>query len=144
MKKKILAALFLVFLISCDSDDTQRDNPNLSSVGFTYQINLDLPEFNSLKFPGNAQIITIDGIGINGIVVYNIDNSFYTAFEISDPNIPLSECSPLKINGIEAASNCDNGNLYNIVTGQQTEGTGGYPLLAYQVRRDGNTVTVSN
>ncbi|WP_344926361.1 hypothetical protein [Aquimarina addita] len=144
MKKFLLIFLSIVSLFSCASDDTENNNPNLPSIGFTYQINLDLPEYNSLKFPGNEQVINIQGVGINGVVVYNVDNTLYTAFEISDPNIPLSDCSVLTINGIEATSDCDNDNVYNIITGQQTQGTGGFPLLAYQVRRDGNTITVSN
>ncbi len=144
MNKIVLIIVVLLTTISCDSDDSRTSNPNLIPPSFNIEVNLDLPQFNSLKFPGNSEIITTQGVGVKGIVIYNVDNTQYTAFELSDPNIAVSSCSALEINGLNAESNCGNDNVYNIVTGQQTEGEGGYPLLRYRINRQGNILFVSN
>ncbi|MDH7446050.1 hypothetical protein [Aquimarina sp. 2201CG14-23] len=144
MKK--IAILFFISLLtfSCSSDDSRNNNPNLPSIGFNHTINLDLPQFNSLDFPNNSEVITTDGVGIKGVIIFNVDNTLYSAFELSDPNIAPSSCSALSVNGIRAESNCGNDNAYEIINGQQLEGEGGYPLLRYQIRREGNTLFISN
>ncbi|MFD2563251.1 hypothetical protein [Aquimarina rubra] len=144
MKKIIVIVCLSLFMLSCSSDDGRSNNPNLPSISFNHTVNLDLPQFNSLKFPGNFEVIRIEGVGIKGVIVYNVDNTLYSAFELSDPNIPPSDCSALSVTGIRAESNCGNDNAYEIVSGQQLEGEGGYPLLRYQVRREGNILAISN
>lgn len=144
MKKVILIVCISLLILSCSNDDNRSNNPNLPSVGFNHTVNLDLPEFNSLKFPGNAEVITIAGVGIKGVIIYNVDNSLYSAFELSDPNISPSSCSALDVNGIRAESNCGNDNAYEIINGQQLEGEGGFPLLRYRISRQGNALFISN
>ncbi|MHA7056600.1 hypothetical protein ACWGOQ_0005230 [Aquimarina sp. M1] len=144
MKKIISLVYFSLLLLSCSSDDNRSNNPNLPSISFNHTVNLDLPQFNSLKFPGNSEIIGIEGIGIKGVIIYNVDNTLYSAFELSDPNIPPSSCSALVVTGIRAESNCGNDNAYEIISGQQLEGEGGFSLLRYQIRREGNILVVSN
>jgi len=144
MNKILLIVVVSLFVISCDSDDNRLDNPFLNPGSFNFEVNLDLPQFNSLKFPGNSEVITTQGAGIKGLVVSNLGNSQYVAFELSDPNIPPSNCSALSINGGNAESNCDNDNVYSIATGQQIKGEGGYPLLRYQVAVQGNLLFISN
>lgn len=144
MKKIISIVCFSLLLLACSSDDARTSNPNLPSIGFNHAVNLDLPEFNSLKFPGNSEVIRIEGVGIKGVIIYNVDNTLYSAFELSDPNIIPSSCSALNVIGIRAESNCGNDNAYEIISGQQLEGEGGFPLLRYQIRREGNILIVSN
>ncbi|MDF9301159.1 hypothetical protein ACE939_14295 [Aquimarina sp. W85] len=145
MKRFNVVVLGIFFYVSCAKDDTSRvDNPFIPSVNFTHTINLDLPQYNSLKFPNNSFVETIDGVGVKGVIIYNVDNTLYSAFELSDPNITPSSCSALLVEGIEASSNCDNANVYEIVSGKQLEGEGGYPLVRYAIRRDGNSLTITN
>ncbi|WP_299435142.1 hypothetical protein [uncultured Aquimarina sp.] len=144
MKKIIVIVCFSILIISCSNDDGRSNNPNLPSISFNHTINLDLPQFNSLKFPGNSEVIRIDGVGIKGVIIYNVDNTLYSAFELSDPNMIPSSCSALNINGIRAESNCGNDNAYEIINGQQLEGEGGFPLLRYRISREGNTLFISN
>ncbi|WP_108804864.1 hypothetical protein [Aquimarina sp. Aq107] len=144
MKKIILVVFISALILSCSSDDGRSSNPNLPSIGFNHTVNLDLPQFNELKFPGNFEVIRIEGVGIKGVIIYNIDNTLYSAFELSDPNITPSSCSALSVTGIRAESNCGNDNAYEIINGQQLEGEGGFPLLRYQIRREGNILVVSN
>lgn len=143
IKNIMIILLFTTLGLSCSPDDELRtQNPYLVDVNFRLDINLNLPEYNSLNFPGNSY--TTYNYGINGVVVYNINNSQYTAFELSDPNHPLSDCSTLTLEGIIAVCNCDDGNEYNILTGEPTSGSGQYPLKPYRVRKSGNELEIYN
>ncbi len=143
IKKITLSLLLVVSFYSCTPDDNARtNNPYLTNISFTLDLNLNLPEYNALNFPGNS-FVTYN-YGINGVVVYNINNSQFTAFELSDPNHALSACSTLSVSGIIATCNCNDGNSYNILTGEITEGSGQYSLKPYRVRKSGNLLEVYN
>ncbi len=143
IKKIILSLVLMAATISCATDDVARnDNPYLIDVSFRMDLNLSLPEYNSLNFPGNSYYT--NNYGINGVVIYNINNTQYTAFELSDPNHPLTECSTLRVEGILVTCNCNDGNTYNILTGELTEGSGQYSLKPYRVSRNGNVLEVFN
>ena len=143
MYKKLLILLVMAFTLgSCEPDDEIRNNPYLTNISFRLALNLNLPEYNSLNFPGNSYVTY--NTGINGIVVYNINNTQFTAFELSDPNHQLSSCSRLTVQGIIATCSCGDGNSYNILTGELSSGTGQYSLKPYRVRKSGNTIEVFN
>ncbi len=141
--KRILNFFFLLlFLISCSgSDDGYRNNPNIPDLNFRAQLNLSFPEYNDLQFAGN-HFVTYD-YGVRGIVIYNINGNTYTAFELTDPNHPPSNCSTMTVNGIIASCNCDS-NEYNIVTGELSAGEGIYSMKPYRIRRSGNILEVWN
>lgn len=141
---KILILSQVIFLLSaCSQDDEIRyNNPNLPNESFQLNLNLGLPEYNNLNFPGNSYVTY--NYGINGVVVYNINNTQYTAFELSDPNHPLRDCSRMTVQGIIATCNCEDGNAYNILTGEISNGTGQYPLRPYRVRKSANTLEIFN
>lgn len=141
-KKYFLFLVVTSFLISCSPDDEVRNNPYLTDISFRMDLNLNLPEYNNLNFPGNSYVTYNNGI--NGIVVYNINNNQYTAFELSDPNHPLNSCSKLTVQGVIATCSCNDGNSYNILTGELTAGTGQYGLKPYGVRKSGNILQVYN
>lgn len=142
--KKIVFLLSLITLIACKSDDDKLDdNPYLTSPLVNLNLNLNLPEYNQLKLPGNSLVITQQGI--RGVVIYNVDNSTYHAFELSDPNHVPNNCSRMEINGIEATCPCENDmNKYNIVTGQNITDPSRYPMQRYRAERTGNTVRITN
>lgn len=140
---RIIILLLLPFVFSsCESDDEIRNNPYLTDVSFQLNINLNFPEYHNLNFPGNSY--TSYNHGINGVVVYNINNNQYTAFELSDPNHQLSNCSRLTAQGIIATCSCGDGNSYNILTGELSTGTGQYSLKPYRIRKSGNIIEVYN
>ncbi|MDT0641210.1 hypothetical protein RM553_00060 [Zunongwangia sp. F363] len=143
MKKAILIlTTFFLFQACSPEDDNYGKNPNLVDLNIQLQLNLDLPEYNNLQFPGNSY--TTYNNGIKGIVVYNVNNSQYIALELSDPNHPPAECSAMIVEGITAKCQCEDGNEYNIVTGEQTAGEGQYAMKPYRVERRGNMIIVSN
>ena len=79
MNKIVAALIITVFFIACKGDDDQNNNNNnpfLTIPVVNLNLNLSLPEYNPLKFPGNSVIITSQGI--KGIVVYNVNNKAKT------------------------------------------------------------------
>ena len=142
-RKTVLFLSIICLMSSCSQEDQVRyDNPYLTDISFRMNLNLSLPEYNSLNFPGNSYVSY--NYGINGVVVYNINNTQYTAFELSDPNHSLRDCSRLTVQGIIASCTCEDGNSYNILTGEITAGTGQYSLKPYRIRKSGNVLEVFN
>ena len=144
MKKKLFVLVLFISVLACKSDDDQvNDNPYLFIPVVNLNLNLNLPEFNSLKFPGSSVIINSQGV--KGIVIYNVNNDLYTAFDLSDPNHVPSQCSKMTIEGIIAACPCTNDeNSYDIVTGLHTENENLYPMQQYRAERNGDNVRVYN
>lgn len=142
MKKFLYLVALSLISISCSSDDDQRNNPYLVDLDFSFQLDLSLPQYNNLNFPGNS--FTHYNYGINGVVVYNLNNSQFLAFELTDPNHVPSPCSVLQVEGINAFCGCEDANAYSIITGQLVEGQGEYTLKPYRVERIGNILQISN
>ncbi len=134
----------LVLLVGCSTEDSNTDrNPNLVDLNFSITYNLTLPQYNQLNFPGNS--FQDYSIGITGINVYYLSNNQYIAFELTDPNHPIVDCSTLVVNGIEARCQCEDNNIYNLVSGEQTAGAQGqYTLKPYRATRSGDVLTISN
>lgn len=147
MKKPLLTHIYtficLIFIcLGCSGDDDLRQNPYLPDLNFTLQLDLSLPEYNQLNFPGNKFVTK--NYGINGIVIYNFNNDQYMAFELTDPNHVPQPCSELIVTGIEARCSCDDGNVYTIITGQPISGAGEYALKPYRVERRGSVLQITN
>lgn len=130
--------------MSCSSDDdNRRDNPYLIDPLVSLNLNLNLPEYNSLKFPGGS--ITVYHQGIKGIYIYNINNTLYTASELSDPNHTPSDCSAMSVSGIIVTCPCpDDDHEYDIVTGKHATDETLYPVQQYRIERIGDDIFVSN
>lgn len=145
MKNKILLLLLVLVTLSCSkNDDKQDQNPYLTNPLVNLNLNLNLPEYNPLKFPGNY---VITSQGIKGIVVYCVTETQYFAYDLTDPNHAPSSCSRMEVNGIIATCPCTTDeNEYNIVSfGRHvTEPDAKYPMQQYLAIRNGNTVNISN
>lgn len=146
MKKILLYGIMFIALFSCKKDDNGNvndNNPFLTPPIVNISLNLNLPEYNPLRFPGSS--VFLNNRGIKGIVVYNVNNELYTAFDLSDPNHIPNACSRMQVEGIVATCSCENDtNSYDIVTGQHRSNENAYPMLQYRVVRTGNVVNVSN
>jgi hypothetical protein len=145
MRLKLAGLFALILLTSCKSDDggVRDNNPYLTDPIVNLNLNLNLPQYNPLKFPGNSLIINQQGI--KGIVIYNVNNSLYTASELSDPNHPPSSCSRMEVVGIIASCPCTtDDNEYDIVTGQHKTSSNSYPMQQYRAVRTGDVVQVTN
>ncbi|NNM23910.1 MAG: hypothetical protein HKO54_10175 [Flavobacteriaceae bacterium] len=146
MKIPIIYAISALLLMGCKKDDNgmiNDNNPFLSTPIVNISLNLNLPEYNPLRFPGNSVII--NNRGIKGVVVYNVNNNLYTAFDLSDPNHVPSNCSRMELEGIIASCPCGNDtNSYDIVTGQHQNDENAYPMQQYRIERIGDVINVSN
>jgi hypothetical protein len=144
MKNKFLFLLTVLIVLSCSkSDDKQDRNPFLTDPAVSLNLNLNLPEYNPLKFPGNY---VVTSQGIKGIVVYCVSENQYLAFDLTDPNHVPSSCSRMELTGVIASCPCTNDdNEYFITSGQHTTEPGSkYPMQQYRAELNGNTVVVSN
>lgn len=144
MKNLLIAFLFGFTLLSCNKDESPTDNnPNLLNPLININLNLNLPEYNALKFPGNS--IIISGQGIKGVVIYNVNNNLYTAFELSDPNHIPNNCSAMTVVAPIASCPCTSDtNKYNIITGEHQTDQNLYPMQQYRAVRTGDNVQVTN
>jgi len=146
MKNLLVILLLSVTLLSCNKNDDNNtnntNNPFLSIPPVNLSLNLSLPEYNPLKFPGNSVIISNQGI--KGIVVYCVNENFYTAFDLTDPNHAPNTCSKMDIIGIEAFCDCGDENVYDIITGQHLSNQSLYPMQQYRAERGGDVINISN
>lgn len=146
MNRYFFPLIFALIFTACKSDDNNQpldDNPFLNEPPVSLTLNLNLPQYNPLKFPGNSLIINTQGI--RGIVIYNVNNDLYTAFDLSDPNHIPSNCSRMEIDGIIATCPCpDDENSYDIVTGQHETNQNSYPMQQYRAQRSGDVLQISN
>jgi hypothetical protein len=145
MKKIILLSILSLSLFSCGNDDEANriDNPFLLDPLVNITLNLNLPEYNNLNFPGGS--IIIQQQGLKGVVVYNLNNDLFTAFDITDPNHAPNNCSRMIINGVEATCPCqEDSNEYNILTGQHKTEPDLYPMQMYRIEKIGNTLRITN
>jgi len=147
MKNKSLFLLIIIGFVtlSCSkSDDKLDQNPFLTDPLVNLRLNLNLPEYNPLKYPGSS---VIAGQGIKGIVVFCISETQYLAFDLTDPNHVPSECSRMQVEGPIATCLCENDdNEYNIVNfgRHTTEPDVKYPMQQYRAERSGNNIIISN
>ena len=136
----------LFTLVGCEEDDVSQNgcvSNLLPNYGFDTgsEINMSLPLYNGLQFAGNS--IYLNSYGVRGIYLYNTGSSI-VAFEASDPAHGPSACSRMSISGIELTCECGDGNSYELLTGQQTQGETGNCLRAYRVEQNGVIVRVYN
>lgn len=144
-----MRSLFLLFsfvlLTTCSGDSV--DNPNcrfLQDYKVNLTINLNLPEYSQLQFPGNS--IYIGGnYGNAGIIVTCLVNDQYFAWDASDPNHVPSNCSAVIGSGLEGTCGCGDGNKYSFVNGQPLENASLVCALKnYRIEQSGNNLLISN
>jgi nitrite reductase/ring-hydroxylating ferredoxin subunit len=134
---------FMLILFACTSDRERNNNPFLVDIGFQIDLNTNLPQFGNLNFPNN--FVIVPNVGLRGVIVYNLNNSQYFAYELSDPNHSPNECSRMTVNGLELTCPCpDDQNKYNLITGAPIQGDGLYGLKAYRAVKNGAIIRVSN
>jgi nitrite reductase/ring-hydroxylating ferredoxin subunit len=134
--------LFIVFF-SCDRDiQTDNNNPYLPNYSFEVILNMSFPQYSSLAFPSNAVYVNSAGAGIRGLIVFNAGSGNFLAYDAACPNQPLTDCSTMTINGINAKCPCDDAE-YSLFTGLAAGKQ--YPMKAYRVQMiDATTIKVYN
>ena len=139
---RIYYYLFIFFLsISCSTDNISN-NPYLQSISFEKTINLNLPQYDNLRYSGGS--IYLQSGGIKGLLLFNINDQIM-AWEASCPNHYPSSCSTMSINGVQSTCECED-YKYSLATGQLLSNAKGdkYPMLSYFSQKNGNSVRISN
>ena len=140
--KYIVLIVFLVVL-GCSKTAVER-NPFLLEKSFNLTINLALPSFNNLSYPGGSLYWPNDGI--RGLLLYNLNGNTIMAWEASCPNHELKCCSTLQTDGLVSATascSCED-YQYSLATGQPLTEGATYSLLFYKVQQSGTVVRIYN
>ena len=141
--KKFSILIIFVF-ISCNKNSVIR-NPFLAELDFEFSININLPLYNNLKFTGGS--VLINNFGHKGIILYNLNNNNYLAWEASCPNHKPNSCSKTEINGSLTVCGCEN-YQYSLATGQilNPDENLNPPqnLLFYQIQNFNGILRISN
>jgi len=136
--------LSLFLFSSCGKKELQR-NPYLVDVRFQREINLSLPLYNQLNFVGGSFLI--EDVGINGVLVFNLNGTSYLAWEATCPNHLPEACSKLSIEGVLVNCSCEEFQ-YSLATGQLLNPSENLNppqgLLFYQVQNYNGILRVSN
>ncbi len=146
--KKITAfcILQLSFLsvYNCGENPIDR-NPYLVDIKFQREFNLSLPLYSNLNYVGGS--LLIEDVGINGIILFNLNGSSFLAWEATCPNHLPKSCSKLGIEGVLAVCSCESFQ-YSLATGQllnpNEELTPPQSLLFYQVENYNGILSVRN
>lgn len=128
----------------CGKEPLQR-NPYLVDIRFQRDLNLSLPLYNGLNYVGGS--ILIPDLGINGVIIFNLNNSNYLAWEATCPNHIPKDCSALSIKGVLAECTCEEFR-YSLATGQILNPNENLNppqnLLFYQIQNLNGTLRVFN
>lgn len=145
--KRILTTCFaIICLFSCSSDDGGiNNNPYIPNTLVQFEIDLDLPLFDNLRFAGGSTYIS-NGGGVRGFFVFNLSGDQFLAWEASCPNHFPSNCSTMTIEGVLATCACEDYE-YSLANGQllnPVEGDENYPMVNYRVSKTGNVLRITN
>lgn len=141
MKRIAPLVLLLALLLSCNKDsETRNVNPYLPDYSFSVSINTSLPQYALLRTPLNAVPVNIEGAGISGIIVMQISDTDYRAWETSCPNQYPTACSKMTPEGTRAKCSCENF-TYSLFDGT---GDGSYTMKMYRVEVLGDVLRIYN
>src|SRR5690606_17620755 len=144
---RILYLISLIFItVSCSKSDDNTNNQYLPNITLDNgnMVNTYLRQYRHLKYANN-QVALNKKYGINGVVIYLAEGTNYSAVVVSVANNPLSKCSTLSVEDVIATCNCDDGNSYDILSGNIQPGTTGhYALKRYYVEVFGDIIRVYN
>ena len=126
--------------MACEKDSIASKNPFLPNYNVNYNVNLNLPSNNNLLSTTGSVYINTAGVGIRGIFVFNTGTG-YVAYDAACPNQPLSDCSTMTLNGINAVCPCD-GAEYSLFTGLSNGKN--YPMKPYRTEVSGNIIRIYN
>lgn len=134
-----LAAILL--LASCKPDSTDDPIPFASFVDIN--INLSLPEYNSLQQVRGYKLI--DNKGIRGIIVYRSTATTYVAYERNCSFHPNEACATVNVDlsGLFLIDPCCN-STFDIAEGNPTGGPAWRPLRRYRTQLSGFTLTITD
>lgn len=135
---KVLLIALTVFVL-CGCKNQYEDIP---LVNVNIYINIQSPDYQNLSGLGSWSYI--DG-GSKGIIVFNVDNENYLAYERHCPYDPENSCAKVSVDetNLYAVDTCCS-SRYQLLDGIPIDGPGTIPLKAYNTSFDGNIIRIWN
>lgn len=135
---KVLLMTLTVFVL-CGCKNQYEDIP---LVNVNIYINIQSPDYQNLSGLGSWSYI--DG-GSKGIIVFNVDNENYLAYERHCPFDPENSCAKVSVDetNLYAVDTCCS-SRYQLLDGIPIDGPGTIPLKAYNTSFDGNIIRIWN
>ncbi len=134
--------LFSILIVSITLFACRNQYRGIPNVSVDVYINILDPSYSSLAGLGAWKYV--NG-GSKGIIVFNLDNETYLAYERHCPHDPENECSQVVVdetNLIAVDSCCMT--KYQLLDGNPISGPGTIPLLTYRTSFDGNIIHIRN
>tara|TARA_B100000530_G_C15769804_1_gene413067 strand:- start:292 stop:708 length:417 start_codon:yes stop_codon:yes gene_type:complete len=137
---KLLLQILLptvVFLYSCKNQYEGIPNVNVNVF-----INIQNPQYQSLS--GMGSWAYVEG-GSKGIIVFNLDNDNFLAYERHCPYQPENTCSKISVDetNLFAVDTCCS-SKYQLIDGSVIDGPATLPLKRYNTSFDGNIINIWN
>ncbi len=138
--KRLFFILLIVFLSSCDKEETYNDVLPYRVVDFV--VNLNNPQYIDLLIPG--QSVVNNDYGVQGVLIYNFNGS-YKAFDLACPHLDPLSCQKMSFDGsLFLECHCDD-SRFSIYDGSpQTNGVGNWAREYHVVVIDGTNLKVTN
>lgn len=129
----------LTVFVLCGCKNQYEDIP---LVNVNIYINIQSPDYQNLSGLGSWSYI--DG-GSKGIIVFNVDNENYLAYERHCPFDPENSCAKVSVDetNLYAVDTCCS-SRYQLLDGIPIDGPGTIPLKAYNTSFDGNIIRIWN
>tara|TARA_B100001778_G_C18101538_1_gene411980 strand:- start:17 stop:433 length:417 start_codon:yes stop_codon:yes gene_type:complete len=137
---KLLLQILLptvVFLCSC-----KNQYEGIPNINVNLYINIQNPQYQNLS--GMGSWAYVEG-GSKGIIVFNLDNDNFLAYERHCPYDPQNSCSKISVDetNLFAVDTCCS-SKYQLIDGSVIDGPGSLPLKGYNTSFDGNIIHIWN
>lgn len=142
LKRAVIILLVLSVLINSSSCSPDLSDASIPPAAFSeIQINLNLPEYNSLRTIGGYKYI--DG-GVRGIILYHKSTSEYIAYERNCSYQPNTACATVDVHvsTLYMTDPCCN-STFDFSSGAPTGGVAWRPLRKYETLLTGTQLTIT-
>ena len=131
-----------ILLVLCTIFSCKNQYKDIPLVNVNIYINIQDPQYQNLS--GLGSWAYIEG-GSKGIIIFNVDNENYLAYERHCPYDPENICSTVSVDetNLYAVDTCCK-SRYQLLDGVAIDGPGSLPLKAYNTSFDGNIIRIWN
>lgn len=141
-KKSVLPILFTLSLIAFSFMGCRDQYEGIPDVNVDVYINLQNPEYQQLAGIGSWAYVSG---GSKGIIVFNLDNSNFAAYERHCTYQPENSCSRVSVeaSNFYALDTCCS-SRFQLIDGSPASGPAPRALKAYRTSFDGNIIHIWN
>lgn len=139
----IAVALLAITFTTCSPD---RGDDEIPFVPFgTVVLNLNLPDYTSLRTDGGYKVLSSNVAGVQGVIIYRVNASTYRAFERNCSYQPNGACVTVDVHssGLYMYDPCC-GSTFNFSDGSPLGSPAWRPLRQYQISVLNSELTISD